>query len=338
MKYSVIVPVYNVEKYLPHCVDSIISQIKDINSDIEILLIDDGSTDKSAEICDQYKKMNPEVIKVFHNKNRGLLLTRRFGFEKAQGEYIVNCDSDDFLEPCFFETIDRVLDEFESDVVIFNAYRYCEDSKSVFINNIFGKANRVVQKEEVLREFLSTYMITSMWIKVYKRSCVCVNKDYNQFDYIQNGEDTLQTIEIFDNAKSFYYVNQQLYNYRQGSGMTTKFDSKYIRSFIDVYKIMEQYSIKWEIKEYEDLISQRVLSAVGRAITISRFGNLRYAEWKKYLININEDEFICRYKAYFVKVYKKLQADYRFLLPTLFLKFYFVLITVLKMKRIVDKR
>ena len=76
MKFSIVIPIYNVEKYIRECLDSIVIQLKE---DIEIILVDDGSTDKSGDICEEYKKIYGDSIRVFHKKNEGLLLTRRFG-------------------------------------------------------------------------------------------------------------------------------------------------------------------------------------------------------------------------------------------------------------------
>ena len=97
MLFSIVVPVYNVEKYLEECLDSIMSQAMEIEEGCEVILVDDGSTDSSGEICDRYCKIYQGIIRVFHNTNHGLLYTRRFGYKQTCGEYIVNCDSDDCL-------------------------------------------------------------------------------------------------------------------------------------------------------------------------------------------------------------------------------------------------
>ena len=112
MLFSIVVPVYNVEKYLQECLDSIIKQILQMSEACEIILVDDGSTDSSGKICDRYKTMYPDIIRVFHNSNHGLLMTRRFGYKKAKGEYIVNCDSDDLLELDFFKTLVKTIREY----------------------------------------------------------------------------------------------------------------------------------------------------------------------------------------------------------------------------------
>lgn len=97
MLFSIVVPVYNVEKYIEDCLESIIYQI-DNEKNYEIILVDDGSTDRSGLICDEYQRRHPNFIMVYHNTNHGLLWTRRFGFKQAKGDYVINCDSDDLLE------------------------------------------------------------------------------------------------------------------------------------------------------------------------------------------------------------------------------------------------
>ena len=86
MLFSIVIPVYNVEKYLNECVESILQQVNTINNDCEILLIDDGSTDSSPILCDMYEEKYPGLIKVFHKENQGLLATRRYGFKRTCGE------------------------------------------------------------------------------------------------------------------------------------------------------------------------------------------------------------------------------------------------------------
>ena len=85
MLFSIVIPVYNVEKYLKECMESILQQIDTIDNDCEILLIDDGSTDGSGAMCDEFAEKNSDVIRVFHKENQGLLATRRYGFKRTSG-------------------------------------------------------------------------------------------------------------------------------------------------------------------------------------------------------------------------------------------------------------
>ena len=111
---SVIVPVYNVERYLRRCVDSILHQTY---QDLEVLLVDDGSTDASGAICDEYAAQEERVTAV-HQKNGGLSAARNAGLERAQGTYLCFVDSDDFLDSRMLETLCRDLQEQDADVAV----------------------------------------------------------------------------------------------------------------------------------------------------------------------------------------------------------------------------
>lgn len=114
-KISIIVPVYNVEKVLSICIESVLSQTF---SDFELLLINDGSTDKSGVICDAYAKKDNRV-KVFHKKNGGVSSARNYGLNEAKGDYLVFLDSDDWIEYTFFSTLSQYIDQF--DIIFFGA-------------------------------------------------------------------------------------------------------------------------------------------------------------------------------------------------------------------------
>ena len=116
---SVIVPVYKVEPYLNQCVESILCQTY---SDLEILLVDDGSPDRCGQICDEYAKQDCRV-KVFHTRNEGLSAARNLGLQNAKGEYIGFVDSDDWIEPEMYEVLLKRLEETESNVCICGFYQ-----------------------------------------------------------------------------------------------------------------------------------------------------------------------------------------------------------------------
>ena len=202
MLFSIVIPVYNVEKYLDECIQSILQQVNTIDNDCEILLIDDGSTDSSGVLCDAYTKRYPGIVKTFHKKNQGLLATRRYGFKRASGDYIVNCDSDDLLESKMFESVKKTIVKYDNpDIVFINYYRYDGKNKIIGYHNIFsGKRESAVSKEAVLREYMSGHSIVSICGKIIKRECIDVDNDYAEYGRLSTGEDTLQSIEIFTNA------------------------------------------------------------------------------------------------------------------------------------------
>ena len=112
-KISVIVPVYNVEPYLIECLESIINQTY---RDLEIILIDDGSTDKSGDICEEYAKKDDRII-VIHQSNQGSASAKNAGLRKASGEYLAFVDSDDFLQEDAYEFMVRQLEEYHADII-----------------------------------------------------------------------------------------------------------------------------------------------------------------------------------------------------------------------------
>lgn len=122
---SVIVPVYNVEKYLKRCVQSIIQQTY---GELEIILVDDGSTDSSAELCEKLKSRDERIV-VIHKKNGGLSSARNAGLDIAHGEYIGFVDSDDWIEPDMYESLLRSIEQMHADVAVTGICRIYEDGK-----------------------------------------------------------------------------------------------------------------------------------------------------------------------------------------------------------------
>lgn len=341
MLFSIIVPVYNVEKYLDECLQSILCQINEKEQDSEIILIDDGSTDRSGVICDEYKKRYPDLIKVYHNQNQGLLLTRRYGYGCARGEYIINCDSDDRLERDMLDKIKRIIKKYNSpDIVLFNFYILYDERKENAYTNIFTtESDCHVSKEDLLKEFMLRHSVVSVCGKICRHSCIDLKRDYTSLSMVSNGEDTLQSIEFFNNAKTFAYLNEALYDYRMGSGMTKKFDPNYYFGFKTVLKCLKMHKTVWNIPKFDGLFAIKVLQTVGRAITQSRYNNWESKkEQKEYLKRIAEDEMLQEslHALKDVKIY--LQKDHAILLKMLSLKMYFLIIIALDIKNKVEKR
>jgi glycosyltransferase involved in cell wall biosynthesis len=339
MLFSIIIPVYNVEKYLDECVISIINQIGCATKDYEIILVDDGSTDNSGQICDVYQSKYPEVIKVFHKVNEGLLLARRFGFSKAIGDYIINCDSDDFLEANAFFVLKNIIAKYRHpDVILFNYFAYDGTRRINSYMNVFTNENDCfVTKELVYKEFLLNHSIVSMCTKVYKRDCIDIERDYKNFSRICSGEDTLQSIEVFDNAETFTYINQALYNYRIGTGMTHKFDEKYFSSFKSVFEQIAYRKGIWKIQEFDRLFAIKVLQMTGRAITQSRYNNWRtYMEHIDYLRNINDDEMLQKSIFWINELKPHLQQNHYILLRLLNKKWFLLIVLMLRTKNIIS--
>ena len=127
---SVIIPVYNVKNYLEECVDSILSQTF---SDFELILVDDGSTDGSSEICDRY--LSDSRVKVVHKENGGLLSARKAGVEQVKGDYVCFIDSDDYVANDFLLNYNKILEKYNPDVIAINLTRFCNDDRREIKNS-----------------------------------------------------------------------------------------------------------------------------------------------------------------------------------------------------------
>lgn len=210
--FSIIIPVYNVQKYLAECIESVLSQNF---SDYEIILVDDGSQDESGNICDCYKQNYPGSIKVYHKENQGLISARRAGLKLANGQYICFVDSDDCLKQGALNQLYAVIQNTGADVVFFLWERIDENS-----NLISGETPRVfendgvINKTTVFEKILSTWDLNSLCTKCCKLELFDVDEDYSIYYRMQNGEDLLQSLPVLYNANSFYYLNVQLYQYR----------------------------------------------------------------------------------------------------------------------------
>ena len=182
---SVIIPVYNVEPYLEKCLDSVLKQTY---KDMEILIIDDGSTDRSGAISDEYAAKDSR-IRVFHTENRGLSAARNLGLDNAVGGYIGFVDSDDWIEPDMYEVLLKKAEETGADIVECGVFKEYPD-KTVE----HQRPDRVMYKIEAIRALVNRELSNSVWNKVWVKSCY-----FNiRFPEGRLYEDVAITYRIFD--------------------------------------------------------------------------------------------------------------------------------------------
>ena len=213
---SVIVPIYNVEKYLTKCIESIINQTY---KNLEIILVDDGSPDKSPIICDEYAKKDNR-IKVIHKKNGGLSDARNYGMSLATGEYISFIDSDDYIDEEMYEKMIFELINNDSDIV------------SCAINNVYSDRvessyieERVYDTELALKNLiLGRDLNQTVWNKLYKKDVI----NGILFEKGKINEDDFWTYQVFANSKKIITLNKPLYNYihRESSIMGQGYSEK----------------------------------------------------------------------------------------------------------------
>lgn len=239
-KISVIVPIYNVEKYLKYCIESILTQTY---TNLEIILVDDGSTDGCNKICDEYA-IKDKRIKVIHKKNGGLADARNTGLEQATGEYIGFIDSDDYIFPTFYEELYNLIKKYNADIA------ECEFLR-INVENI-EKCRDIIENENKSKEYLeektnnieALNLLYGARLKPYLKKVVVWNKLYKKelFDSIRFPlgklhEDEYTTFQILYKAKEIISTNRTLHGYMQTSNsiMRQEIKQKRIEDNLDAY-------------------------------------------------------------------------------------------------------
>lgn len=245
---SVIVPVYNMEQYLERCVQSLCKQTY---SELEIILVDDGSTDASPQMCDEYARED-ERIKVIHKENGGLSDARNAGLAIATGAYIGFVDSDDWIEADMYEKMYYACVEQQAPLAI---CRYAQ----IYQDRIVRAGNQrmtVFSKEELLRVYIcghDDYVIyNSVWSKLFRRDLV----DQMLFPVGRNSEDIMYTTKAFCKADKAVYIDACFYNYmldRQDSIMNVKAEERMFRDEIPFWREHIAYITEHASKELGDL-------------------------------------------------------------------------------------
>ena len=237
-KFTIIVPIYNAEKYINKCIDSILAQTY---KNIEIILVNDGSTDNSLEICKEYKKKDKR-IKVFNQKNSGVSQARNKGIDNATGELIIFVDSDDWIDADMIEQLEKVYERFKPDLINYKIYgrkKEYQDKQYLTKEDSLEKIIDMIRKEQ----------LNSPVDKVYKLEHI---KKYNiKFtDKIEIGEDLLFNFDYIKNINTLYIFEKELYHVEEIVNMNS-LTKKYIYNKYEQLIYVNNTMIKWA-KEIEN--------------------------------------------------------------------------------------
>lgn len=270
IKFSIMTPVYKVERYLPECIESVLGQTY---GNFEFILVDDGSPDHSGEICDEYAKKDSR-IRVFHKPNGGLMHTRRYALERAQGDYYVFLDSDDYLSLDTLETLSRYIAESGADCVIYGLEWLRPEGTSHIKCSSYDCGRVITDKRELYNIVFNDEAYNSLCRKCAKASCFD-GRDHSRYYHIKRGEDLLQSLEIIENAGSFLFIPETLYCYRVNPASITHSDS------------YEGYRANFEVRE-------TVLEFLGKSgvFTEEDYDRLRNNDMDRVAVELKR---ICRY-------------------------------------------
>ncbi len=241
MRFSILIPVFNTERYLNACLDSVFRQSM---HDFEIVLVNDGSTDDSGVLCDRCRALHPGEVKVVHQPNGGLISARRAGIAAAEGDYCLFLDADDTFTPECLSAVDRCIRATGADIVLFNCSNYFEDTgETRLVPPVFadGSVFSGEGKRAVYRELIAGWRLNNLCLKAVRRTLlVSDDTPYERFFATPYAEDLLQTLYPVTHAERIAYLDQPLYVYRRRSDSLSSeaIPGRIERQFIE--PIMEQ--------------------------------------------------------------------------------------------------
>ena len=250
-KISIIIPIYNVEDYLEETLDSLLNQT--IIDDIEVLMIDDGSTDNSRYIIEKYA-LDHDNFHAFHNENGGQGAARNFGLDHAKGEYIHFLDSDDLIIPDGFEKLYNVVSQGNYDFVVGNVYRFnrynCRED-TLFKNSLNGLKDKAIFSS--INDHPPLVWDSSTSNKLYKKDFL-MEKDIKFLDEKVFFEDLLFSMEIYCKADSFIFLDEYFYywRYRDNKSSVTQQNYKNLKNFkdrLEITRLIQNLVEKYELTD-----------------------------------------------------------------------------------------
>lgn len=337
---SVIVPVYNVEEYIEHCIESIINQTY---KNIELILVNDGSSDKSPEICDKYAKLDSR-IKVIHKNNGGPSSAREAGVKASVGDYVMLVDGDDWVDPSTVSSCVDVINNHNGIGCVIYSYMK-ERENGTEVKHIFDTDKNFLQKEEFQKEVYVRLFglansqlskpegldyLTSCCMKLYRKDLL---SDINYVDIkdVGSGEDGIFGIYALKNCESAIYLDKPFYHYRANTAsVTSTYRPQLVSQWSNLFGIMQEYIECNHLPEiFQEALNNRVaLGVVGIGLNGLASNSLSFFSFKKYVDSYIKSN-IYRRAVKTIKI-SKLPIAWRFILFFSKYKISFVLCLGLK--------
>lgn len=257
MFFSVIVPIYKVEKYLGNCIESVLSQTF---GDFELILVDDGSPDKCPEICDEYAKKDNRIV-VLHKENGGLVSARQAGIKLAKGDYIFNLDADDAVENDALSSAYEIIKSTNADIVSFSHKYYINGQRGEIVHDILDEG--LYEKADIENKVFPVLLADKnmkqsfyfVWGRAFKRELVLPN-ELNVDTRITIGEDVMCIVPSFLQAERVYFSHNPVYLYTiRNDSMSVSSFTRQMRQFDILIRCLRQLDIS-KIKDYKEQFSR----------------------------------------------------------------------------------
>lgn len=288
MKISIVVPVYNVEKYLQRCIDSLVNQTY---KGLEIILVNDGSTDHSPAICEANAQKDSR-IRVLNKKNGGLSDARNAGLNVAVGQYILFVDSDDYIE---VDTCERLLAGMQDDVdLVAGAYKEVRDGQIIYKRHTNLQENIVYSSREfVIRSIQKNEWYAPAWLNLYRRQFLLDHKLYYKVGFLFEDHEILP--RLFLAARKVTYIDYPFYNYviRSNSIMTSnniewkrKMSNLIYNDWMCTFS--ELHDVKYQRYLYGILIRYYLCSCRSLKVSGWKIKNMDFWFALRYALNLKE--------------------------------------------------
>ena len=253
MKFSIVVPVYNAEPFLDPCVQSVEAQLY---SEWELILVDDGSSDRSGEMLDDYA-LKDSRMRVVHQENCGQFYARRKGIGLSTGDYIVFLDSDDVLEPECLRVIQRAISAQSPDIVLYTGRVFADGMDAGRSIGNIASAESEISPYWLKKQLISSHRLNSLCLKAFRKEVLDGDTtDYACFYGTHCGEDKVQLLYPLTNAKKIWYLPDRLYQYHRRNDSTMhqcRTDTISRMMAGEMFEILYRFMQTWGMTEPADL-------------------------------------------------------------------------------------
>ena len=295
MFFSILIPVYNAEKYIEETVQSILNQTE---QDYEIVLLDDGSTDNSRQICLKLAQEHPERISFESQINTGVLIARRKLAKLAKGEFFWFVDADDLIVENALFIIRKTIIETNADLIALDVKKESSTEHEIFTLAQEKQVFIGIEKKAIYRELLLSKCFSGIYQKVFSRGCFDFDSNYESVKFMRIAEDIYQSFPLLDRAETIAYIKKPLYIYRKNStGATATVKLSDFRWSMVLYDRQNEYIEKWnisadDVRTISENRLRRMLSFL--SVYARQKANDPYSQFKDFAKDLKTNKYFCQ--------------------------------------------